>query len=73
MGFLSTLPRGSVLSPIVESSDEAQQAIKSVGAGLYDSLTGPQREVFDAGARFKMLCSGPVSYTHLTLPTIYSV
>jgi len=58
MGFLSTLPRGSVLSPIVESSDEAQQAIKSVGAGLYDSLTDPQREVFDAEARFKMLCSG---------------
>jgi hypothetical protein len=58
MGFLSTLPRGSVLSPIVESSDEAQRAIESLGAGLYDSLTGPQREVFDAPARFKMLCSG---------------
>ena len=58
MGFLSTLPRGSVLSPIVESSDEAQRAIESLGAGLYDSLTGPQREDFDAPARFKMLCSG---------------
>jgi len=58
MGFLSTLPRGSVLSPIVESSEDAQLAMLSVGQQLYDSLTVPQREVFDAPTRFKMLCSG---------------
>ena len=58
MGFLSTLPRGSVLSPIVESTEEAQRAIANLGTTLYDSLTGPQREVFAAPERFKMLCSG---------------
>jgi len=58
MGFLSTLPRGSVLSPVVESTEEAQLAMASLGSTLQESLTGPQREVFAAPERFKMLCSG---------------
>ena len=37
-------------------------------------LTGNGDKFFSAGANIKMLSSvDPVSYTHLTLPTIYSV
>jgi len=58
MGFLSSLPSGSVLSPIVEPNTDAQLAIASVSDTLYDTLTEPQRKVYDAPERFKMLCSG---------------
>lgn len=58
MGFLSSLPSGSVLSPVVEPNTDAQLAIASVSDTLYDTLTEPQRKVYDAPERFKMLCSG---------------
>ena len=58
MGFLSTVPRGSVLSPIVEAPEDAQLAIERIGKSLYGTLTEPQRSVYDAPERFKMLCSG---------------
>lgn len=58
MGFLSTIPRGSVLSPIVEAPEDAQLAIQKIGQNLYTTLTEPQRSVYDAPERFKMLCSG---------------
>jgi len=58
MGFLSSLPSGSVLSPIVEPNTDAQLAIASVSDTLYGTLTEPQRKVYDAPERFKMLCSG---------------
>jgi len=58
MGFLSSLPSGSVLSPVIEPNTDAQLAIASVSDTLYDTLTEPQRKVYDAPERFKMLCSG---------------
>ena len=58
MGFLSSVPRGSVLSPIIEAPEDAQLAMRSVGHALYDTLTKPQRTVYDSPERFKMLCSG---------------
>ena len=42
----------------------------SVLAGLPHSTIRPLQRVLNAAAR---LVAGPVSYTHLTLPTIYSV
>ena len=39
-------------------------------AGLPDSSLAPYQRVITAAVR---LVNGPVSYTHLTLPTIYSV
>jgi hypothetical protein len=38
--------------------DEAQPELAERVASLYESLTEPQREVWDSDSRFKLLCSG---------------
>jgi hypothetical protein len=38
--------------------DEAQPELADRVASLYDTLTDPQREVWDSDSRFKLLCSG---------------
>jgi hypothetical protein len=58
MGFLSSLPRGSVLSPILQQTQESQLEIANLSQNLYHSLTVPQRVVWDSDHRFKLLCSG---------------
>ena len=56
MSILDALPGGTLLdepvlvAPVKDWSYLADQ--------LYDSLTNPQREVWDSTARFKLLCSG---------------
>lgn len=56
MSILDALPGGTLLdepvlvAPVKDWSYLADQ--------LYDSLTDPQREVWDSSARFKLLCSG---------------
>lgn len=56
MSILDALPGGTLLdepvlvAPVKDWSYLADQ--------LYDSLTDPQREVWDSNARFKLLCSG---------------
>ena len=56
MSILDALPGGTLLeepvlvAPVKDWSYLADQ--------LYDSLTDPQREVWDSTARFKLLCSG---------------
>ena len=56
MSILDALPGGTLLeepvlvAPVKDWSYLADQ--------LYDSLTNPQREVWDSSARFKLLCSG---------------
>lgn len=56
MSILDALPGGTLLdepvlvAPVKDWSYLADQ--------LYDSLTNPQREVWDSNARFKLLCSG---------------
>ena len=58
MGFLSSLPRGSVLSPILQQTQDSQLEIANLSQNLYHSLTVPQRVVWDSDHRFKLLCSG---------------
>ena len=56
MSILDALPGGTLLedpvlvAPVKDWSHLADE--------LYDSLTNPQREVWDSTARFKLLCSG---------------
>jgi len=38
--------------------DERQPELADRVASLYESLTDPQREVWDSDSRFKLLCSG---------------
>ena len=56
MSILDRCPGGNILEPV-------QSLLKDMdwspfAAQLYESLTGPQREVWDAPTRFKLLCSG---------------
>ena len=58
MSFLAALPRGSILEPEAKASSEADEALQGIAGQLYATLTGPQRAVYDAPERFKLLCSG---------------
>ena len=58
MSILATLPRGSILEPEPKASGEADAALNTLGEQLYNTLTEPQRKVYDAPQRFKLLCSG---------------
>jgi hypothetical protein len=58
MSILATLPRGSILEAEPQASGEADDALFNLGSELYGTLTDPQRQVYDAEPRFKLLCSG---------------
>ena len=58
MSILATLPRGSILEREPQASGEADDALLNLGEQLYNTLTDPQRQVYDAEPRFKLLCSG---------------
>ena len=56
MTLLDLCPSGSLLDPPVEAVTDTDWS--PFAKQLYDGLTGPQREVWDAPERFKLLCSG---------------
>ena len=56
MSLLSAVPTGKLLEPIVEARNDTDWS--PFAQQLYDGLTGPQKEVWDAPTRFKLLCSG---------------
>ena len=58
MSIFATLPRGCILDSESQASGEADDALLNLGDQLYGTLTDPQRQVYDAGERFKLLCSG---------------
>ena len=55
--ILSGRPRGSVLAAPLPARDPDYD-FSGLPQQLYDSLTGPQKAVYDAPERFKLLCSG---------------
>ena len=56
MSILDLCPGGLLLEEAVPHTEEVDYA--PFAHQLYDSLTVPQREVWDADTRFKLLCSG---------------
>lgn len=56
MSILDLCPGGLLLEEAVPHIEEVDYA--PFAHQLYDSLTVPQREVWDADTRFKLLCSG---------------
>lgn len=58
MSILATLPRGSILEAERKATSVADDLIVDLEQRLYDTLTEPQRQVYDAPERFKLLCSG---------------
>lgn len=56
MSLLASCPAGSILEPIVNTTSDEDYS--HLAEGLYRSLTGPQKQVWDADVRFKLLCSG---------------
>ena len=58
MSILATIPGGSILSAIESATPFSEADLESYVEGLEDKLTGPQRDVWDAPERFKLLCSG---------------
>ena len=56
--FLDQLKGGSILDELPSCTPAADQLIARIGQQLYDTLTGPQRAVYDSDARFKVLVSG---------------
>lgn len=56
MTILDRCPGGSLLEPAVSVTTAKDWT--PFAHELYDSLTQPQREVWDADTRFKLLCSG---------------
>lgn len=49
--------QGSILGPIIPLKDP-EYDFSGLPEQLYESLTAPQKEVYDAPERFKLLCSG---------------
>ena len=58
MSILATLPRGSILLAERQTTSAADDLLDSLESQLYGTLTEPQRQVYDAPERFKLLCSG---------------
>ena len=58
MSILATMTRGSILDPEPQASGEADLALNTLAGQLEATLTDPQREVYQAEERFKLLCSG---------------
>ena len=54
--LLDSCPGGLLLEPAIVKEDERDWT--PFAQELYESLTPPQREVWDAPDRFKLLCSG---------------
>ena len=70
MSLLSACPGGTLLEP--PQTKVADTNLIPFADGLIAGLSIPQREVYDSGARFKMLCSGRrFGKTHLcSLPAL---
>jgi hypothetical protein len=45
-------------TPLLSFLNQRQPDITDQVLSLYESLTDPQREVWDSDSRFKLLCSG---------------
>jgi phage terminase large subunit len=58
MSILDLCPQGLILEPAVPKVENDSDIYSTLTAHLYNSLTIPQREVWDSPERFKMLCSG---------------
>ena len=58
MTLLDRCLGGSILEPPVPRAQDDGDVYTNLTKHLYDSLTGPQRQVWDSPERFKMLCSG---------------
>ena len=65
VGFVQTMPFGKFKVVLL---DEADYLTPAGQAALRNDM-----EAYHMTARFILTCNYPVSYTHLTLPTIYSV
>ena len=55
--ILSDRDQGSILGPVIPMRDP-EYDFSGLPDRLYDSLTEPQKAVYDAPERFKLLCSG---------------
>jgi phage terminase large subunit len=58
MSILDRCAGGSILEPPVPIKEEDSGAYSRLTKHLYESLSGPQRQVWDAPERFIMLCAG---------------
>jgi phage terminase large subunit len=58
MSLLANCPGGLLLEDPVKIQSDDTDRYASLAAHLYESLTEPQRQVWDSPERFKMLCSG---------------
>ena len=54
--LLDLCPQGNILEPIANTTTDEDYS--HLAEGLYRSLTIPQKQVWDAEHRFKLLCSG---------------
>jgi len=58
MSILAAVSLGSILEPKTQATAESTEALLHLVEQLEATLTPPQREVYEAPQRFKMLCSG---------------
>ena len=58
MSILGTVSLGSVLDAPEASGSYSAETYNEIIERLESALTGPQRQVYDADNRFKLLCSG---------------
>ncbi len=58
MSILAVVSLGSILEPKTQATAESTEALLHLVEELEATLTPPQREVYEAPQRFKMLCSG---------------
>ena len=58
MSILAAVPGGSILSAVESAVAFSEADCGNYVEQLAEGLTGPQREVWEANQRFKLLCSG---------------
>ena len=58
MNILAAVSLGSILEPKTQATAESTEALLHLVEELKATLTAPQREVYEAPQRFKVLCSG---------------
>ncbi|REJ66057.1 MAG: terminase [Proteobacteria bacterium] len=58
MSILAAVPGGSILSAVESAVAFSEADCSNYVEQLAEGLTGPQREVWEADRRFKLLCSG---------------
>jgi len=58
MSILASVSGGSILSAIESAAPFTEADLRGYVDELAEALTGPQREVWEADKRFKLLCSG---------------